>query len=104
MMAHIKQNCMKKEQSSVEKSPAQSNIKLTFEQVIALQHNTGYWGSDKLSSFTSFFKNGVTEDASVRRALEELSGQLADTADKDTMYVTLLAIYVLSEVFAAKED
>ena len=29
-------NCMEEEQLSMEKSPAQSNIKLTFEQVIAL--------------------------------------------------------------------
>ena len=42
------EDSMEEEQSSVEKSPAQSNIKLTFEKVIALQHNTGYWSSDKL--------------------------------------------------------
>ena len=69
-----------------------------------MQHNTGYWGSDKLSNFTCFFKDGATEDSNVRQALEGLSGQLANTADKDTIYVTLLAIYVLTEVFGAKED
>jgi len=84
-------------------SPVQTKVKLTFEQVIALQHNTGYWAWDKLSSFTCFFKDGATEDASVRQALEGLSGELTDS-EMDKMYVTLLAIYVLTEVFAEKED
>ena len=81
-----------------------SSSKPTFEQIIALQHYNGFWCRDKLSRFTSFFKDGITEDENVRQALEELSDNFSDKTDKETMYVTLLAIYVLTEVFDSKED
>ena len=38
----------------------------------------------------------------MRQALDALSGSL--TEDKEILYVTLLAIHVLTEIFAANED
>ena len=77
--------------------------KPTFEHVISLQHGTGYWFSDKRPHFAAFFKNGHTDDADVRQALEALSASLKPEADKETILVTLLAIYVLTEIFDDKE-
>ena len=73
--------------------------KPTFEHVISLQHGDGYWYSDKRSHFAAYFKNGQTDDADVRQALEALSASLKPEADKETILVTLLAIYVLTEIF-----
>ena len=78
--------------------------KPTFDLVISLQHNTGYWGADKAVYFAGCFKDGQTEDASVRQALDALTDSLTADADKETLYVTLLAIHVLTEIFAANED
>jgi len=78
--------------------------KPSFDLVISLQHNTGYWGADKAAYFAGCFRDGQTEDAAVRQALDALTDSLAADADKETLYVTLLAIHVLTEIFAANED
>ena len=77
--------------------------KPTFEHVISLQHGAGYWYSNTRPHFKAFFKNGQTDDADVRQALEALSASLTPEADKETILVTLLAIYVLTEIFDDKE-
>ena len=71
--------------------------------MITLQHGAGYWYSDKRPHFAAFFQNGQTDDADVRQALEALSASLQPEADKETILVTLLAIYVLTEIFDDKE-
>ena len=38
------------------------------------------------------------------QALDALSDSIEQGVDKETLYVTLLAIYVLAEVFGDKED
>ena len=40
----------------------------------------------------------------MRQALDALTDSLVSGADKDVLYVTLLAIFVLTEVFAENED
>ena len=76
----------------------------TFEHVITLQHGAGYWYSNTRPHFAAYFKDGQTDDADVRQALEALSASLTPEADKETILVTLLAIYVLTEIFDGKED
>ena len=88
--------------------PSEQNIpvpsgKPNFEHVISLQHGAGYWYSNTRPHFAAFFKNGNTDDADVRQALEALSASLKPEADKETILVTLLAIYVLTEIFDDKE-
>ena len=40
----------------------------------------------------------------MRQALDALTDSLTSEADKDVLYMTLLAIFVLTEVFAENED
>ena len=78
--------------------------KPSFYNVISVQHNTGYWDADKAPYLAGCFKDGQTEDASVRQALNALTESLTADTDKEILYVTLLAIFVLTEVFAEFED
>ena len=78
--------------------------KPSFDLVISLQLNTGYWGADKAPYFSGCFRDGQTDESTVRQALDSLTDSLSADADKDTLYETLLAIYFLTELFAANED
>lgn len=80
-----------------------SDGKPSFENVIGSQHNTGYWAADTTYVFEGLFKDKQVEDAGVRQALDSLINLNPDE-DKDALFMTLLAIYVLAEVFADKED
>lgn len=80
-----------------------ANGKPAFRNVIGCQHNTGYWASDTLYVFEGLFKEKQADDVTVREHLSALIN-VDPEADKDTLYMTLLAIYVLAEVFADEED
>ena len=73
--------------------------KPSFEDVISRQNNTGFWSSAQGPAFAAHFKDGNIEDAGVRQDLEALSVG----GDVETLYVTLLAIYVLTELFEDRE-
>lgn len=83
------------------KSAVNSNLittvsKQSFDTLISAQHITGYWGAEKISIFSKFFKNGQVEDSKVRLALQNLSAStLSQNADIEALYTTLLAIFVL---------
>ena len=79
--------------------------KLSFEEVISVQHPSGYWGADKKPYLTGCFKARNIEDIDVRQKLDQaLADSEVSDAQKETLYVTLLAIYVLTEVFASQKD
>ena len=81
-----------------------SASKPSFDSVIAAQHSTGYWAGDKLAQFRGFFRDEQVDDAQVRQALTELQESLAQDADIEAIYATLLAIHILQEKFADKQN
>lgn len=82
--------------SAVNSNMITTGSKQSFDTLISAQHITGYWGADKTSIFSTFFKNGQVEDSKVRQALQNLSAStLSQNADMEALYTTLLAIFVL---------
>lgn len=63
----------------------------------------GSWAGSVGSTFAPLFKDCNYTDAGVKKALDELSSEIQG-ADKETLYVTLLAILVLTEFFPGRED
>ena len=72
--------------------------------MISGQQNTGQWSVSHLPALAGAFKGGQTEDTALRQAIEALADSLMPEADKQTIYTTLVAIYVLTEGFAEQED
>ena len=76
----------------------------TFENLISQQTTVGSWAGSQGAAFSAFFKDGNIEDAGVRQGLDGLSGEIKNEVDIETLYVTLLAILVLTEFFVGRED
>ena len=80
-------------------SPKSGSTAPTFESVIASQCTEGYWPQSTKDSLAAFFMNSVVEDPDVKEAVSNLG-----SADAEQIYATLLAIFVLMEMFSHKED
>ena len=66
------------------------------------QTSEGNWSVDSRSVLTTYIEGSFIDDADVQQALESV--QLADGANRETIYLTLLAIYILQEAFPDYED
>ena len=65
--------------------------------MICAQHNTGYWDGEKLSILATCFVNQIAECKNVRDTLASMGD-----VDRERLYATLLALYLLTEVFSDK--
>ena len=81
---------------------AEAKTASPFDSVIKEQHTTGYWPVSAMPALALFCANKITDDADVLEALDAMT--LAEGAVKNQVYTTLLAIYILMEVFADQED
>ena len=73
-----------------------------FDHVILMQHNTGYWHANVKAHLAGCFTGKQTECSIVRKLLSQLRGKVK--CDLETIYVTLLGIFVLTEVYSEKEE
>ena len=76
--------------------------KPTFSQVISGQTSAGNWTTQSRPMFAACFVGNSTEDKTVRDALEQVI--FTDDIDREAVYMTLLACYILEETFADFED
>ena len=68
----------------------------TFEQVITAQSSSGFWSKDKIMSLLEkFFDGGNAFDSAFMKSHPEI---------KDDLYATLIAIYILEQVFSMYSD
>ena len=67
--------------------------------MINAQHNTGYWDGDKLPILATCFVNRTAECETVRESLATVVD-----ADRERLYATILALYLLNEIFGDMED
>ena len=78
------------------------STKPSFDSLISLQSSSGFWKADASTLFARCILDGQIEDPSVRQAVQELN--LAEDVDKESIYFTLLALFILEEVYQEKES
>lgn len=97
---------MQEEERSKESAPIitslSSNAKPDFRTVMQGQIANGSWPSASRSVLASCIEGDSSDDADVLQALAGLT--LAGDADQVTVYLTLLAWFILEEAFADYED
>ena len=74
----------------------------TFEALIESQHQNGFWKKSAEQVLSSYFTNGKIDDGRVKAVVDSVSIPLEDV-DKRSVYLTLLALYILREVFGEKQ-
>ena len=73
----------------------------SFEAVLNGQHSSGYWASSEASILASCTEQGSVEDENVRQMIASIN---PTETDIETVYLTLLAIYILHTSFPDHED
>ena len=88
--------------TSATTASAPKSTKPSFESLIALQSSSGFWKTNASNLFARCILDGKFDDPDVRQAVQELS--LQEGTDKESVYFTLLALFILEEVYQEKES
>ena len=90
------------QQIPIKEAKSPTNPIPTFNALIDNQHSDGFWTSKAEAVLKKFTVSGELKDATV----QELIGQVkfADGTDQDCIYLTLVALFILREVFDDRKD
>ena len=87
---------------ATKKEEAAPSGKPEFTVVINGQTTDGFWAAESESILAACIDDGDIQDQEVRDALGSVT--LQNGADSQTVYLTLLAMYILREAFAEYQD
>ena len=94
----------KEESKSSAPIQAMSSVKIegkpTFEQVISCQASSGNWTKHSLSVLYACIAGNNYQDSAVQVQLDNMTL----TEDREIVYITLMALFILREAFAHRED
>ena len=79
-----------------------STPKPDFKRFIAGATSVGSWSIGSKGDIVECIEDGIYEDAAVRQAIAGMS--LADGTNAETVYLTLLAWYILEECYYDDQD
>ena len=79
-----------------------TKVKPAFSTFIGGATSDGFWPSSESATFLACVEGQDISDAKVREAVGQLS--LAGGADSETVYLTLLAVFILEEIYGDNED
>ena len=77
-------------------------VKPAFATFIGGATSDGFWPSSTSLDFKACVEGDDINDAKVREAVGQLS--LAGGADSEAVYLTLLAVFILEEIYGDNED
>ena len=79
-----------------------TKVKPAFSTFIGGATSDGFWPSSESATFLACVEGQDINDAKVREAVGQMS--LAGGADSETVYLTLLAVFILEEIYGDNED
>jgi hypothetical protein len=102
MMKEFKRT-MDEERSKLAAKPSQKSV--SFKELVACQHSSGFWPETCKQLINNFFKDGSCHDQSLLNELQTLttSGKKLLSPIGDIL-MTIIALYVLEEKFEDNEE
>ena len=77
------------------------SLKPSFNELISMQDSSGHWDKASGETLRKYFQGQALSDLAVLCILEK---QQLDAAVMDRVYHTLLALYILKEVFSQRRE